>query len=57
MAQAVAAVIWWVSVWQTWHIAEERGRNRWAWTIAAMFAPLVTWLVIWLLPVPRRGVA
>jgi hypothetical protein len=53
MAQAVAAVIWWVAVWTAWHQAEAKGRNRWAWTIATGFVPLVA-LVVWALPARSR---
>lgn len=46
----VSAVIWWGGVWFAYAGAREKGRNRWGWPIAAMFAPIIVPLVVWLLP-------
>jgi hypothetical protein len=55
VAQAITALVWWVCVIVTYAYAKDRGRNRFGWTVAAMFVPLIAVVLVIVLPSRRSS--
>jgi hypothetical protein len=46
----LGTLVWWVSIFGAYFLASHRGRNRFGWTVAAVFVPFLALLVLALLP-------
>jgi hypothetical protein len=58
MAQAISllgTVVWWACVIGTYLVARDKGRNRFVWTLVAVFVPLITLIIVAVLPDRRSA--
>jgi hypothetical protein len=46
----LGTIVWWACVIGAYYMAKHRGRNRFGWTLAAVFVPLIALAVVALLP-------